>query len=376
MDNQILNKVVSDAINNVNITKYLDVVKNNPHLSTLNQAMVYLQKPGAKKICGRGAWEDEGGKVKSDAVPIILYFPNIALKNMPKEFEEDDIVQETGGVKIYETEPEFSSDYIPVNAFDIGSVEGIEEKEEAKPMFAQQIIQCSATTLEFVPKSSIDGYEGRFDPETNTYLISNEISPHTEYGLNAYNKILLELYVESVLDSYGEDDKMLLLAVKYAVLGHFEFKTDIESVLFSRLNDRSTEEKIHFITMVQFYVNGIIQDMKGYILNFDETAIINSVLNTDDPEEMYIELGKVVESVENQLLKDEVVRLREKLMRLKEGTLTDIYVRKTTQKLFTYPPTVLIIDPTDYLREDRLSELKKELLTVIFPVNKKKRGLF
>ena len=52
--------VVETAASKEGILNFLNVLVNNPHLSFLNLLLVYEQKPTAKMVCGRKAWEQMG----------------------------------------------------------------------------------------------------------------------------------------------------------------------------------------------------------------------------------------------------------------------------------------------------------------------------
>lgn len=47
-----------------NILTYLDVTSSNPSLSYLNHLLLFAQGKRAEVVCGRGAWEAMGRKIK------------------------------------------------------------------------------------------------------------------------------------------------------------------------------------------------------------------------------------------------------------------------------------------------------------------------
>lgn len=69
--------VVDIASSKDGILTFLNVLVNNPQLSFLNLLLVYEQKPTAKMVCGRKAWEHMGYMFCKDAEPIKLFFLNI-----------------------------------------------------------------------------------------------------------------------------------------------------------------------------------------------------------------------------------------------------------------------------------------------------------
>lgn len=243
--NQIIRQVAVEAVTKENIITYLEVVKNNLNLSVLNQAMVYLQRPKAKHVCGRKAWEDIGRKIKPHTTPIVLFFPSI---------KNDD---ETTSVY---------SEYIPINTYDLDSTEGddINTSVEKDIHFVETIIEITGIAPETADIPKTEMVKGLYDTKTNSFYFSNDISLDTEYGRNEYNKAALSIYTDYIFENYKLQDKSLRAAIKYVLFEHYGFTHCIEKPAFRKLDKMSELEKIDFITELQFFTNCITQDFDGY----------------------------------------------------------------------------------------------------------------
>ena len=69
----------------------------------------------------------------------------------------------------------------------------------------------------------------------------------------------------------------------------------------------------------------------------------------------------MVLSVNDDLLRNEILNLRMKLSRMDQEQLTELYTKRNDKEIYTYPPCKISLDITDYLREDRknlMSNLK------------------
>lgn len=359
--NLIIEKVAEEVVNKENIIKYLNVVKNNINLSVLNQCMVYLQNPNAKIVCGRVAWEEMGRYVVEKARPTVLYFPSVTIEELPEEFKIDGRPQSIGtnDIPIYLKEAIYGSSYIPVNGYDYDSTEGDGELPDItlSSTFLDEIISITQGTTEVVDKKALQGEMGKYDRETNTFYFSDAMDLKTDYGKTEFNKTALSLYVDYVMENYNITDTSLIYAVKYILFERYGFSHNIEKPLFVKLNKKKSEEKAPFLAMIQFLTNGIVQDFEGYFLNFDETALINDLFVSADYSDMWIAFDKAAVSIEDEMLKEEMNILKNKLMRTVDGYLDDLLSLKLDKKVYTYPPVTLVIDNIDYLRKERLNLL-------------------
>lgn len=363
--NQVLQTVADEVVNKANILSYLDVVKNNVNLSALNQAMVYLQKPTASFVCGRMAWKGLRREPNPDAVPIVLFFPQISVTCPPREFTIEGVplaVAKTD-VPILIKEAEYNSDYLPVNAYDLDSTFGndYEPGITLPDNIMDDIISITQCTPEFVDRQSIGGNDGMYKRETNTFYFSDSINLDTLGGREKYRRTALGLYIDYIFDTYNITDVCLKYAVRYVLYERYHLQHQIAAPLFLKLGKKEAKERIDFLFAVNFITNKIVQDLEGYFLNFDETAFINDLLISSEYPDMWMAFDKAAISITDEMLIDEMEALKEKLMRSVDGYLEDILELKLSERLYTFPPQPIILDNIDYLRKERLRFLNLDM---------------
>lgn len=360
-ENLVLKQVANEVVTKDHIIGYLDVVKNNLNMSVLNQAMIYLQRPHAKMVCGKKAWEIMGRTINQNALPIVLFFPSITMTEPAEEFKIDNVAQAVGNtdVSMYSKEAVYDSNYLPVNAFDFDSTTGADITEETyTDTFIDTIIEITGCIPESVETALLNGKKGKYEKKQNVFYYSNNIKIDTEYGKQEYNKTMLDLYVDYVFDNYNITDKTLKCAVLYVIYEHYNISNhNIEKPLFIKLDKKTEEEKLYFITDLQWLTSGIVQDFDGYYLNFNETALINDLLYTSTPSKIWIMFDKIIMSIDDDILKDELDRLKIKLMRAQSDFLEVLQSLRMEKKLYSYPPTKIVMDKRDYLRKERMELL-------------------
>lgn len=330
--------VVETAATKEGILNFLNVLVNNPHLSFLNLLLVYEQKPTAKMVCGRKAWEQMGHMVCDEAEPIKLLFPHI------KEMMSAD-------KSVYHVE------YRDVNCFDLDSTQGSNSVGKKKQIiFADRITQLTGATWELISEEALRDtlVQGFYDEKENIFYLSRNCTTEQQ------DQVELELYIDYVLAGVGLEDKLLKMAVTYVINEHYHLKNTIISALFGRLGKYTTDEKSMFLRNVQRVSKQIMDDLDGIALSFNETAFINDLLLSDNPEDIVKELGCVMDSIEDVHLKEELYALKEKLVRITPDCVAKLYKLKCERKLFTYPPVYLEVDEMAYLRTERSSYYGEE----------------
>ena len=353
-ENQVLKQVANEAVSKEHIISYLDVVKNNLNLSVLNQAMVYLQRPTAKMVCGKKAWESLGRTIAPNALPIVLFFPTIRMTQLPEEYEEDGAAQVMGDtdVPINRKEPVFENNYIPVNAFDYDSTTGDAVPDATPPheTFANAIMEVTGADIETTSFTDGDAIrnEYKYDSDENIFYISNNLKSDS-----AYTHTLVYGYLDYIFTVHHVTDVCLKAAIKYVVNEHYHLPNNIAKPIFRRLDTLSEDEKLNFMRSLQYYVSGIIQDFEGYSLSFNETAFINDLFYTLNPSAMHRIFDKAISSLEDDLLKDDLFHLREKLMHTDDSHLKALLSSRAKKEIYTYPPYKLHLDKTDYLKNAR-----------------------
>ena len=303
---------------------FLRVYAENMHLSLTNQLLVYGQNPKAKTVCGRTAWEQLGRKVKKDAVPIQILFP---------ELKSGQTVE-----------------YCVVKVFDYDSTEGSALKERyGKLVLADRITQLTKATWEIVPeaalKDSLD--KGFYDKERNVFCLSETCT------MEQQEQSVLSLYMEYVSGCMGIQDRLVKMASSFVVYEKLGLKHTIVGALFGKVGRLTSDEKWEFLKCVWWMSKRVLDDLEGVSLTFNEISIINSMLTTDVPEEVQRILEHATEYVKDKDLREEVEKLKDKLARTSEGCLTELYQKRCQKQLFTYPSVMLELEHDNYLREER-----------------------
>lgn len=362
-EQKIISRVAEEVVSQKKIITYLNVIKNNPNLSILNHCLIYLQNPLAEHVCGINAWKSQNRAIIDANKTIVLLFPSINRQNNPKEFLENNIPQvvKNTNIQIYLEEPIYCNHYIEIIGYDFHNTRIVDDEEnkiENKKSinYLDIILNITQATVEYANIVS-----GKYDGIQNIFYIPEILNNNDNIGIEEVNKELLSLYIEYIFDSYVLTDKVLKYAVKYCLFEYFHFNQSIEEPIFSKLNNYTISQKITFLENLDFLIRGIIQDFEGYFLNFNETCILNNVLNTAEPTEVYILLDKIADTVSDSYLKKEIIKLKSKLQRCIPGFLDDLYDLKENQNLFTYPPKKVLLDNTDYLREERRKLLSVDI---------------
>lgn len=356
MNNQTLAKVANDVVASDHIISYLDVVKNNLNMSVLNQAMIYIQNPTATKVCGRQAWSAMNRTLNNNAVPIVLFFPNLLLKEDAEPFDMDGVIQcvKNTDVTMYVKEAVYENQYIPVNAFDISQTSS-QASDDTPEIKTTDFIDNILDITNVIPIRSSSA-KAHYDKEENKLYYPDNIDFSTERGRQKYSEIILNMYIDYIFDNHNIKDKVLKKAVQYVIYEHYNIEHNIKNTLFKKLDTdlyAATTAKINFIEQLNFITSNIIQDLEGYYLTFDETAFLNILLYTSDKKELYINVNKILNTLDDDLLNNELYNLRSKLLRTDDECIKQLFTLRTQKQLYTYPASKLDLDIKDYLREAR-----------------------
>ena len=317
-------EVAEKAASKEGLLPFLRVCAENRQLSLVNQLLVYSQNPDAKMVCGKAAWGQVGRSVKAEAVPIRIIFPEISLAQDVK--------------------------YRAVNVYDYDSTDGKEQTEKKRKIaYADRITQLTGATWEIVPeaamKDSLD--RGHYDSERNIFYLSEMCSGEQQ------EQTILGLYIDYVLGSVGIQDRLVKLAVSFVVYERFGIKHTIVGVLFGKVGKLTADEKWEFLKRICCVSKKVLDDMEGCTLSFNEIAFVNSLLTTDEPEEIEMIFLQATNLISVEGLREELLLLKEKLLKTSEGYLTKLYKKRCDKQLFTYPPVTLELEEEDYLREER-----------------------
>ena len=356
-ENQIIRQVADTALDQSHIMQYLRVVANNIHMSVLNQAMIFLQKPDAKMVCGREAWKKMHRQVKPNAVPIVLFFPCIKMKR------NNDPDEEAVSPVIYREDVTYVNNYLPVNAFDVENTSGEELSDHRfnYETVTDNIMQITGATIEYAALPP--GIKSKYDKTGHVLYLSDTLSDRNSDEKKLETKLaLVSAYLDYIYETYHVTDKLLKQAILQVIYNYYgNTAYTIPEQTFKKLGQRQTADKLKFLASLQFFTSNIVQDFDGYYLDFDETALLNSLLYTGNTQDIFILLDKVMCDVEDELLKNKILGLRIKLMHTDSEHLMELYRHRKSQDIYTYPPYQIHVDITDYLQEDR-AQIMSEML--------------
>ena len=310
MNHFIMEQVADGAICKDKVLSYLDTVRCNVHLSAMNQALLHFQKPGAGLACGRTAWKAMGRTVKEDAVPIIIYLPEVRM--------------EDGA---------YRADYKPVNVFDVDSTEGESLRDLDKPDIIGRILELTGGTTEVIEREMLRNplEHGMYDGKRNVFYL--------ERGLDKQGQeaVMLSLLVGDVFADRGIDDRLLELAVRYVLMGRYGLDSGISEPLFMGLDSYGREKRMRFIIGISGMVLEVVRIIEGDCLSFDETAFVNCLMDTGDKGEMVCRCMKAAENAEDELLSDALRRLGERMMYEDEGRVRELFRLRQERRLMSFP---------------------------------------
>ena len=354
--NQIIRQVADTALDQSHIMQYLRVVANNIHMSVLNQAMIFLQRPDAKMVCGREAWGKMHRQVKPHAVPIVLFFPCIKMKR------HGDPDEEAVFPVVYREDVTYVNNYLPVNAFDIENTSGEELSghEFNYAIVTDNIMQITGATIEYAALPP--GTKSKYDKTGHVLCLSDTLSGDSDEKKLETKLALVSAYLDYIYETYHVRDKLLKQAILQVIYNYYGYTAyTIPEQTFKSLRQRQTADKLKFLASLQFFTSNIVQDFDGYYLDFDETALLNSLFYTRNMQDVFILFDKVMCDIDDELLKNKILNLRMKLMHTDSEHLMELYRHCKSQDIYTYPPYQIHVDITDDLPEDR-AQIMSEML--------------
>lgn len=316
--------IAEKAASREEIITFLKVCAENISLPLQNLLLVYEQKPTAKTVCGKTAWKQLGREVKADAVPIRIRYPII--------------------------EPKKDVIYRFVNVYDYDSTEGSDLKLVSDEIvWADRITQLTGATWEMVPEEALKGGLGRgfYDRDKNVFYLSKLCAGEQQ------EQTILGLYVDYVLLALDVQDKLVRLAVTFVISERLGFRSAIVRILFGKLEKMLVDEKWEFLKRVCYVSKKVLDDLTGYRLSFHEVAFVNSLMVSEDLEEMRRIFEQAAEGVSNEELRRELLVLENKLLKMKHVCRAELYRKRCRMQLFTYPPEVLEFEEEDFLQEER-----------------------
>lgn len=307
-----------------NIMGFLDLIAKNLNMSCLNLIFLTQQLPNADAVCGEKAWQAIGRAVNPDPKYAILFCPDI-------KCDADKI----------------TADYKPVTVVDYMSTTGGKPVAHYKPdNMIGAICDAANCSMEFAPsKAILDSRMRGIGAEYNEvnpvfYLdekLKNNGSRREDAMLEAYIK-----YVCSVEGVYGEDNE-LYNAIRYVVYHYFGMKgidcNRIRAGTFCLLPRRQPEEILEFLCKVRAFSFDIIESLTAPMLSFEETAVVNALLNTDDKDTFLKQLSDIETAIEYHEWVEIVKSLHEKIEKCIDTTTAELLKKKQADGcIYTLPP--------------------------------------
>ena len=317
------NMIAQKAASREGIIAFLKICSENPTLSLPNLLLVYEQCPSAGTVCGKAAWEQLGRKIKTEAVPVKILYPVIT----PEEIH-----------------------YCTVSVYDYANTTGEElQREPGEIAWADRIALITGATWELVSEEALQGgmERGWYDREKNVFYLSRSCVGKQQ------NQTIIGLYIEYALWALGIEDRLVKLAVTFVVYEQLGFRAVIARTLFGKLEKLSTDEKREFLQRVWCVSKRVMDDLTGCKLGFEEVAYINSLLVSEEPEEIRQIFEQAAGQIVNEEVREDLLLLGEKLLKVKPECLAEIYRKRCQKQLFTYPPMVLEFTEDDFLSRER-----------------------
>lgn len=315
--------IAQKAASRDGIIAFLKICSENRTLSLSNLLLVYKQCPSAGTVCGKAAWEQLGRKIKTGAVPVRILYPVIT----PEEIH-----------------------YCTVSVYDCANTTGEElQREPGEIAWADRIALITGATWELVSEEALQGgvERGCYDREKNVFYLSRSCVGKQQ------NQTMIGLYIEYVLWELGIQDRLVKLAVTFVVYEHLGFRAAIARTLFGKLEKLSADEKWWFLQRVWCVSKRVMDDLTGCKLSFEEVAYINSLMVSEEPEEIRKIFEQAARQTDSEEVREDLLLLLEKLMKVKPECRAKIYRKRCQKQLYTYPPMVLEFTEDDFLSRER-----------------------
>lgn len=363
INNQFINSIIKTVLDEKNIRTYLDIVASCHHLSYINQLLVYEQHPTSKMIMGKVAWENMGAAIKPESHPIALLYPSILLKHPgePVVDADGDCLCEKGtGTCLYIKDPLYANNYTIVYAFDISHTNRFDNgsKNKTNIDFIDRIKYVTPLTVSYVDKDEL------LYPHEKGQFVESEQEIQILKGLESEesNAIAIKAYVDYYIENQlmnsntckGEEynyNETIKLLCRYCIEKYFSLNTN-KQYSFIFINalasaDNATQRKV--LQKLSEYVSGIIQELSGWYLTFNESAIANSILSSESYSELASSLVRVGDSIKSdRSLFQSLTTMTFKILHSEAGYLSQLYYEKENQSLYSFPPYPINVDSRYY----------------------------
>lgn len=301
-----------------------------------NILAIYKQVDDATCIAGGKAFEALGYIHKAKEKPIYIY---------------NTIVHGNGEENVY------TSEFIPVQAYDIRQFEGGRKENEKRELF-RKIDLDKVCSKEGVPVIEVEnmpetdsGCGAYFDAETHKIVLSTGLRDDSRTAA------LIFAYVQAIAEKHlNEDIAMEILPENQSIVtdravvltaycievycGIKPTVSNLGGILTSVAADYPTiKEQRMFLCYVCLMVQRIIKSIERNILTVEEINIINSLMTSDDADT----LRAIYKRIDGQTEIDKRVQLSmhnvfgHLLEECSEDELSAIYDARIHKSLYTYP---------------------------------------
>ena len=309
-----------------NIMGFFDLMSHNITLSCLNLILLHNQIPKALEVCGEMAWERIGRKVISNPKTAVLMCPEVTVKD-----KEDSV----------------SVAYKPAIVIDYNSTTGRPLPGKDIPKNIVDAISLAAnTSVETVNPSLIKekGVGAEYNQERCVFFLSNKWS-----NSNRQNEAMLYAYIEYICGIQGViEDVELRHAIRYVVSKYLGISSQsinsIQSGIFLKLSNRAPQRIYEFFYLVRTLSFKIIEDITSPMLSFEETALVNGILNNANHDWFMRKLDMVADEIDYLEWSEIALSLKEKIRVEASNKVLKLYIQKSKYGyVYTYPPYRLTV---------------------------------
>ncbi len=343
--------IISAFSNNDEFVKLIHVMSRFYLYDYKNVVLIYKQIPEASVIAGMECADNMGLKLSGSEQKVALLYPVFKLEKEGKILKDAsyEFVEVNTGANIYEEEPEYTTDYKVVTALDLSDL--VKDTPEDGNDLINKIKYITGFSIRGGLKSELSEHkvnvfspDGFFDSEKKEIVISEDILNNPNKS-KLLDKTLLDLYIdyENIFSYQMPNDdfsNQLTTIIKLIVRDHFGIKvtgSDV-NVLLSEIPNDDLSYLNRLLERASKYSSEAIMDLSTHSLRFNEIAICNSLLRTDDFAKMNISFLSVGENIKDEILREEIRYVSEMLHLTKDGYLTKLNDTVKNKKLYSYPP--------------------------------------
>lgn len=375
LENNDMNKILDGIVDKVFLPNffhfYLDFISYFTNVDYQNQLLLYGQIGSVcqtKMIAGKKAWEENGRKVKEDAKPAMIIFPQIE-RIQAGEYKRDEkgniLMEDNGNYPLYEILPEYEIHDTVKSVYKYEDTVGEEISFEDPVFDIKKIVEKMKIKIEEVTKEDIELYgneRGYGFTELNGYLtedISGNRILKIKEGLGDVKKknAVIEIFVASeiIQDDYNFIEeavklewnnfiKLISILAVDILKRRYKYHTELTPMVIQLiLKDADTKEKRHLLLhALQHTVFNVVNLFEQEIFGFLEILFANQITNDKDLTECTEKIAWVGDCAK-LVYKDKLWELRDVLIRMDEDAkVKEAFLKQSREKkMYTFPPYVI-----------------------------------